>query len=212
MKPEKEFHHPLIIRLTHWINAVAITIMIVSGLRIYNAAPVFDFTIPKELTLGGWLGGARLWHFAAMWILVGNGLIYLLYNLLSRHGRQTTLVRRNDLPGIVPMVLYYLRIRKDHPPQGKYNPLQKMTYTIVPFFGIGVVLTGIAIYWPVQFSGVTAVFGGYEGARVWHFLFTAALVGFIAGHLMMVLIAGWDNFLSMITGWGRKPGTQDPAK
>jgi Ni/Fe-hydrogenase b-type cytochrome subunit len=201
---EKEFHHPLIIRLTHWINTFALLVMITSGLRIYNASPVFDFRIPADLTLGGWLGGARQWHFFAMWILATNGVIYFIYNITTKHGRQTTLFRRSDASGILPMILYYLRIRKEHPAQAKYNALQKAAYTTAPVLALGTILTGIAIYWPVQFSGITAFFGGYDTARVWHFLFTMSLVGFIGGHLLMVIIAGWTNFLSIFTGWGPK--------
>lgn len=200
---QKTYHHPLIIRLTHWLNAVALFIMIFSGLRIYNASPVFDFTIPRDLTMGGWLGGARQWHFFAMWIFAFNGFLYVFYNILSKHGRQTTLANKSDLSGILPMIKYYLRIQKEHPPQGKYNSLQKFTYTGIPLLGLGSLLSGIAIYWPVQFSGISWMFGGYDTARIWHFLFTAAFVLFIFGHLIMVLIAGWDNFVSMITGWGK---------
>jgi thiosulfate reductase cytochrome b subunit len=209
--PKREYHHPFIIRATHWINAVALLIMIASGLRIYNASPLFDFRIPVDLTLGGWLAGARQWHFFGMWLFVVNGTVYILYNVLSKHGRQTTLFRKSDLPGVLPMILYYLRIRKEHPPQRKYNALQKLAYTKVPLLALGGILTGIAIYWPVQFSGVTSFFGGYEGARIWHFIFMAALVLFICGHLLMVAIAGWDNFLSMITGWRKLPSAE-PSK
>jgi thiosulfate reductase cytochrome b subunit len=198
---KKEFHHPFIIRLTHWINALSLGLMITSGLRIYNASPLFGFYFPDNLTLGGWLGGARQWHFFAMWIFVFNGLIYIFYNILSRHGRNTTLFRWKDISGIIPMIKYYLRIRKDHPPQKKYNSLQKLAYTFIPLAGLGSILTGMAIYWPVQLSFLTSLFGNYNTARVYHFVFTTAFVLFIIGHLLMVAIAGWYNFLSMITGW-----------
>ena len=202
-KTEKEFHHPLIIRITHWLNAVALLIMIASGLRIYNASPIFDFKIPSILTLGGWLGGARQWHFFAMYIFVFNGVVYVLYNIFTKHGRQTTLFRKQDVAGIFPMVKYYLRLQKEHPTQGKYNALQKSAYTTVLFLALGVVLSGIAIYWPVQFSFLTSLFSKYDFARKWHFVFMTSLVGFIGGHLFMVLLAGWDNFLSIFTGWGK---------
>ena len=200
---QKEFHHPFIIRLTHWINFIALTVMVASGLRIYNASPIWDFKIPAELTLGGWLGGARMWHFFAMWFLFANGIAWVVYNIVTRHGRQTTLFRKKDIHGIIPMILYYLRIQKEHPPVRKYNSLQKMAYTSVIFIGCGSLLTGIALYWPVQFGFVTALFGGYDAARIWHFFFTVSFIFFFAGHIIMVIIAGWWNFVSIITGWKR---------
>ncbi len=200
-KQSKEFQHPLIIRLTHWVNFIVLAIMVLSGLRIYNASPVFAFRIPVDLTLGGWLAGARQWHFFAMWLFVVNGFAYSVYNVLSRHGRKTTLFARSDIPGVLPMIAYYLRLRRDHPSQGKYNSLQKLAYTMVPLLALGAILTGMAIYLPVQWGMITRFFGGYDAARVWHFIFMAGLVGFFAGHLLMVAIAGWSNFFSIITGW-----------
>src|SRR5689334_23662529 len=85
----KEFQHPFIVRCTHWVNFAALAIMVLSGLRIYNASPFFPFRIPAEFTLGGWLAGARMWHFFGMWLFVVNGAVYALYNILSRHGRKT---------------------------------------------------------------------------------------------------------------------------
>jgi len=206
----KEYHHPPLIRLTHWVNALALLIMITSGLRIYNASPLFGFTFPDAITFGGWLAGARMWHFFGMWLFAVNGVVYVLYNILSKHGRRTTLFRKSDVPGVFPMILYYLRIRKEHPPQQKYNALQKLAYTIVPVLALGGIMSGISIYWPVQFSGIASLFGGYDTARVWHFIFMSALALFFAGHLLMVAIAGWDNFLSMITGWRRFPPSAKP--
>jgi len=197
----REYQHPVIIRLTHWVNVLALAIMVSSGLRIYNASPIWGFKFPAWATLGGWLAGAREWHFFAMWLFALNGLVWFLYNGVSRHGRQTTLFRRRDLSGIVPMILYYLRIRKNHPPVRKYNALQKLAYTTIPLTALVMLLSGIAIYWPVQFQSVTALFGDYDRARVWHFIAMASIVLFFAGHLLMVVIAGWRNFFSMITGW-----------
>ncbi len=206
----REYQHPFIIRITHWVNFIALGIMVLSGLRIYNASPIWEtLKIPPAMTLGGWLAGARQWHFFAMWLFAANGLLWVVYNLLSRHGRRTTIFSKADLPGILPMIQYYLRIRKNHPPVRKYNALQKGAYTTVPLLAAGAVLTGLAIYWPVQCSPVTAFFGGYDTARVWHFLFMASLVLFLAGHLLMVVIAGWSNFVSMITGWKKTPPPAD---
>ena len=205
---QREYHHPLLIRITHWLNAVALLIMITSGLRIYNASPLFDLTFPVDLTLGGWLAGARQWHFFSMWIFVVNGVVYVLYNILTKHGRRTTIFKKSDITGVLPMILYYLRIRKEHPLQQKYNALQKLAYTIVPLLALGGILSGVAIYWPVQFSGIASLFGGYEIARLYHFIFMSLLVLFTAGHFVMVSIAGWNNFLSMITGWRRFPSAK----
>ena len=203
VKGSREYQHPLIIRLTHWVNFIALGIMITSGLRIYNASPIWDFRIPVEFTLGGWLAGARMWHFFGMWLFAVNGIVWVLYNIFSRHGRRTTLFGRADVPGLLPMIQYYLRIRKEHPPVSKYNALQKLAYTSISLLALASLVSGVAIYWPVQFSAVTAFFGGYETARAWHFVFTAAFVLFLFGHLVMVTIAGWANFFSMITGWKR---------
>jgi thiosulfate reductase cytochrome b subunit len=199
----KEYQHPLIIRLTHWINFLALGIMVASGLRIYNSSPLWDYYFPGYLTLGGWLAGARMWHFFGMWLFFINGSVWFLYNLLSKHGWRTTIFNRADLPGIIPMIQYYLRIRKQHPPVKKYNALQKLAYTTIPFAALGSVLTGIAIYWPVQFSSITWLLGGYDVARYWHFVCMAVLVFFFFGHIVMVVIAGWWNFVSIVTGWKR---------
>lgn len=197
----REYQHPLIIRITHWVNAVALTIMVASGLRIYNASPLWSFEIPAVFTLGGWLAGARMWHFFGMWLFFVNGFVWLSYNLISKHGRRTTLFRQTDVSGVLPMIQYYLRIRKTHPPAGKYNALQKLAYTTVSLFGLGAILTGMSLYWPVQFSWIASMFGGYDIARYWHFIFAASFLFFLAGHILMVVIAGWSNFVSMITGW-----------
>jgi Ni/Fe-hydrogenase b-type cytochrome subunit len=204
MKTEKrEYQHPLVIRLTHWVNFIALGIMVTSGLRIYNASPLWNFSMPGVVTLGGWLAGARMWHFFGMWLFALNGTVWVLYNVLSRHGRRTTLFRGKDASGVKPMIEYYLRIRREHPPAGKYNPLQKLAYTSIPLAGLCSILTGMSLYWPVQFGPLASLFGGYDTARFWHFIFTAGFVLFFAGHILMVIIAGWPNFVSIITGWKR---------
>jgi thiosulfate reductase cytochrome b subunit len=209
----REYQHPFIIRCTHWMNFIALGIMVLSGLRIYNASPLWESVkFPAWMTLGGWLAGARQWHFFGMWLFALNGVIWVVYNLASRHGRRTTLFRPGDLRGVFPMILYYLRIRKEHPPVQKYNALQKGAYTTVPLLALGGLLTGVAIYWPVQFGPVTSIFGGYDTARLWHFIFMAALVLFFAGHLLMVFIAGWSNFVSIVTGWKKTPVEAPPVK
>jgi thiosulfate reductase cytochrome b subunit len=208
---KREYQHPVLVRATHWINFIALAIMVSSGLRIYNASPIWNFTMPDALTLGGWLAGARMWHFFGMWLFALNGAAWVAYNIISRHGRQTTLFRGKDATGVMPMIQYYLGIRREHPPAGKYNPLQKLAYTSIPLAGLGSVLTGMSLYWPVQFGAIARLFGGYDTARVLHFVCTALFVFFFAGHILMVIIAGWSNFLSMITGWKRADGLKDPG-
>ena len=198
---EKTYQHPFIIRLTHWLNVIALGILVTSGLRIYNASPIWSFKIPVVLTFGGWLAGARQWHFFAMWLFVFNGVVWLLYNIFTRHGRRTTLFSPHDVDGVLPMIRYYLRIEKRSPALTKYNALQKLAYTTIPLAAIGAVLSGIVLYWPVQFGFITKLFGNYDIARVWHFIFMSVLVIFFFGHIVMVIAAGWSNFLSMITGW-----------
>jgi len=190
-------HHP-VVRITHWVNAVALTIMIGSGLRIFNAYPAFarrgetfccypweHKPIPNVLTFGGWLGGARNWHFAMMWVLVVNGLIYLGFIYL--HGEWRDVVPRKSFPrDALAMIEYYLFIRKRHPVQGKYNALQRGTYFILPILGAAAVITGIAIWKPVQLQWLTDLLGGYVWARYWHFLTMIALVALSAIHIFMV--------------------------
>ncbi len=211
MERQREYQHPFIIRATHWINFIALGIMVMSGLRIYNASPLFDFRFPSAVTLGGWLAGARQWHFFAMWLFFINGTVWFLYNIFSKHGRQTTLLAKQDIGGIFPMIKYYLRINKEHPPTKKYNALQKSAYTVISLVALGAILSGIAIYWPVQFQSLTRFFGNYDEARMWHFRFMVMLVLFFFGHIFMVILAGWQNFISIITGWKKSPShTQSP--
>ena len=206
-KENRIYLHPLVVRITHWLNFIAFIVMVCSGLKIFNASPLFAFKFPKWALLGGWLGGARLWHFAGMWIFVANGVVGVLYNIISRHGRETTIFRKRDIGGLLPMIKFYLRIRKEHPPAEKYNSLQKLAYTSVPFLAIGVTLSGVVMYLPVQAHPLTWLLGGYDFARWLHFIFMGMLVFFFAGHIFMVAISGWWNFLSMITGW-KKQGSK----
>jgi thiosulfate reductase cytochrome b subunit len=197
--------HPLIIRLTHWTNFIALGLMITSGLRIYSASPIFGETeLPTLFQFGG-LAYARQWHFFAMWVFFINGAVWILYNLLTKHGRRTTLFSKKDVHGVLPMIFYYLRIGKEHPPTRKYNSLQKLAYTSTAILGLLGILSGIAIYWPVQFHWITWMFGGYDAARIFHFIFMASFLFFLFGHLVMVTIAGWGNFISIFTGKMKVP-------
>ena len=178
--------HPAYVRITHWINAVAILAMIGSGWEIYNASPLFRFEFPKSITLGGWLAGALLWHFAAMWLLVGNGLFYVLLGLAS--GR----FRRKWLPLRPADFMRDLRAaltgRLAHGDLTVYNAVQKALYIGVMLAGVVSVASGLAIWKPVQLRGLTAVLGGYEAARLVHFFAMAAIVAFIAVHVVMAVV------------------------
>jgi len=193
--------HPLAVRITHWINAIAILMMVASGWRIYNAAPLFDFLLPKELTLGGWLGGALQWHFAAMWLLAANGLAYLAYGVLSGH------LRRRFLPispaAVLRDVLDAFRGRLAHEDLSVYNAAQRAAYLTLILCGIVLVFSGLAIWKPVQLQELTAILGGYEGARVVHFLAMSLLVFVVLVHLLMVVLVP-RTLPTMITGRARR--------
>ena len=207
-----EKRHHWVVRATHWVNAVALTLMVMSGLRIFDAYPGFarkggafccypfeGKEIPRAFTFGGGLSGARNWHFAMMWVLALNGLVYLSFIYL--HGEWRDLVpRRGDLRDAWQMVRFYLYVRRDHPHQGKHNALQKGAYFSLPLLGILAVLTGLAIWKPVQLAPLTHLFGGYAWARYWHFLVMLALVVTALGHVFMVFAVDPASLPSMITG------------
>jgi len=205
-------HHP-IARLTHWVSAIALTVMAASGMRIFNAAPFFarkgdapfawwpweGTPIPAVLTLGGWLGGARHWHFAMMWLLVANALVYLLH--LFRHGRWRTIVPRvNAWRDAIEMARFYLFIRKDHPVQGKHNALQQYAYTSMLVIGVVIVTSGVAIWKPVSLSWLTNLYGGYALARWWHFAGMLALAMLVLVHVIMVFTVDPYALRAMTTG------------
>lgn len=204
--------HHWVVRLTHWVSFVAITIMVGSGLRIFNAYPAFarrgetfccypweGTPFPPWLTFGGWLAGARNWHFAMMWVLVVNGIVYLSF--LYLHGGWRDLVpRRGDARDALEMAKFYLFLRRRHPRQKKHNALQKGAYFLMPLVGMVAVLTGLAIWKPVQLALLTDLFGGYAWARYWHFVAMVALVVLILGHIFMVLTVDPYSIRSMITG------------
>ena len=210
------YEHPLPIRITHWVNAISLFVMATSGLRIFRAFPSFGpkipekvlLDIPKSLTLGGWLGGALQWHFTFMWLFAASGALYFGYQLFSRHYR-TMLFSPRDLSGVWPMARHYFLFGPKPPATGQYNPLQKLAYTSTIGFGVLSLLTGIVLYKPAQFSWLAFLFGGYHLARIWHFAAMCGFLAFIPGHLIMVLLHGWSNFYSMLSGWKREPEYQE---
>ena len=184
--PEQAVIHPLYVRITHWINALAVLILIGSGWQIYNASPLFAFTFPGSLTLGGWLAGGLLWHFAAMWLLIANGLVYVVLGLATGRLRRKLLpIRPAD---VVRDVAAALTGRLSHDDLARYNAVQKALYAGVLLAGVVIVASGLAIWKPVQLQELAALLGGYEGARLVHFFAMAAIVLFLVVHVVMALL------------------------
>jgi Ni/Fe-hydrogenase b-type cytochrome subunit len=210
------YEHPLAIRITHWVNAISLFVMITSGLRIFRAFPSFGpkipekilLDIPKSLTLGGWLGGALQWHFTFMWFFAVSGIIYLLFQIFSGHYR-TMLFMPRDISGVWPMARHYFLFGPKPPAMGQYNPLQKLAYTSTVGLGALSLLTGMVMYKPTQFSWLAFLFGGFHLTRIWHFAAMCGFLAFIPGHLIMVALHGWANFFSMFSGWKREPEYQE---
>lgn len=253
------YRHNRVTRLTHWINTLALAVLFMSGLQIFNAYPHLhwghkaepdeaffsiyavveggaprgyaelygwrwettgflgiQFTemgpqpraFPSWLTIPGyfWLAGGRRWHFFFAWLFVLNGLLYLFYNLFRGHLRELV-CRPRDLRRIAPMIGYYLRLRRDSPQEGEYNPLQKLAYTGVIFvLTPAIVLSGLAMspQLNVAFHWLPAIFGGRQSARSVHFILTFLFAAFTFGHVFMVLCTGpLNNLRAIITGWQR---------
>ena len=178
--------HPVWVRITHWINALAILMMIGSGWQIYDASPLFAFTFPSEIALGNWLAGALLWHFAAMWLLIVNGLVYVTLGLATGRFRRKLLPIR---PGeVIADARAALTGHLSHADLSVYNAVQKLLYLGVILCGIVIVLSGLSIWKPVQLQELTSLFGGYDIARYVHFFAMAAIVGFIVIHVVMAFV------------------------
>jgi thiosulfate reductase cytochrome b subunit len=188
---------PAWVRIVHWINAVAMILMIMSGWQIYNASPLFGFTFSSSITLGGWLGGALLWHFAAMWLLVVNGLVYLTL------GFATGRFRKKLLPitpaGVITDAKAALSGKLSHDDLSKYNYVQKLLYAGIIVVGVLIVLSGLAIWKPVQLQYLTALFGGYDIARYVHFFCMAAIVAFLIVHVVLAVLVP-KSLRAMIIG------------
>jgi thiosulfate reductase cytochrome b subunit len=190
--------HPLWVRVTHWINAVAMVVMIGSGWEIYNASPLFAFAFPKSITIGGWLAGALLWHFAAMWLLVANGIVYVLLGVATGRFRQKLFpIRPAD---VLADIRAAFKGRLAHDDLSVYNAVQRLLYLGVILAGIVVVLSGLAIWKPVQLQELTALFGGYEPARYVHFFAMVAIVGFLAVHVVMAFLVP-KSLRAMLRGY-----------
>jgi len=195
--------HPLLVRIWHWINAVAMIIMIMSGWRIYNASPVFrGFSFPSQITLGGWLGGALQWHFAAMWLLMANLAVYMVWGLWSGHFRRVLLPLTPQ--AVLRDLTLALQSKLPHD-VGSYNAVQRFSYAGVLAAIVLTILAGFAVWKPVQFYELAWLMGGYDGARVVHFLGMSAIVAFLVMHLVLVAIVP-STLLPMITGFAKRVG------
>jgi thiosulfate reductase cytochrome b subunit len=188
---------PAWVRVMHWINALAIILMIMSGWQIYNASPLFDFRFAKTITIGGWLGGALLWHFAAMWLLMINGLAYLITGLAS--GR----FRKKLLPitpaGVLSDLRAALTFKLAHDDLTVYNSVQKLLYAGIIIVGIVIVLSGLSIWKPVQLQYLTALFGGYDVARYVHFICMSLICLFLIVHVALAVLVP-KSLRAMIIG------------
>ena len=189
--------HPGWLRACHWLNALAVLVLVASGWRIYNAAPFFDFKFTKVITLGGWLGGAIQWHFAAMWLLAANGLVYLLCN--TGTGRLVRKFFPLSPRAIVADLLAAMRGRLSHADPRQYNAVQRAAYLFVVVDAVLLVLSGLVLWKSVQFPLLRELLGGYEAARRVHFFAMAALVAFVVVHLVMVALVP-RTLLAMIRG------------
>ena len=189
--------HPVWVRVTHWINALAMLMMIGSGWQIYNASPLFGFTFPTQIALGNWLAGALLWHFAAMWLLVINGVVYVALGILTGRFRRKLFPIS---PGEVWRdFLAALRGRLAHDDLTVYNAVQRLLYVGVLLTGVVIVLSGLSIWKPVQFQALTAFFGGYNTARYVHFAAMTAIVAFLVVHVTLAILVP-KSLRAMIIG------------
>lgn len=189
--------HPLWFRAVHWVNAIAVVLLIVSGWRIFNASPLFAFAFPKALTIGGWLGGALQWHFAAMWLFGANGLLYIALNLLS--GRWSTKLLPISPRGVLTDAVKALKGHLSHADPAQYNQVQKLAYLAVVLDAVLLVLSGLVLWKSVQFPLLRTLLGGYEAARWVHFGAMAFMVLFIVVHLVMVALVP-RTLLAMVRG------------
>ncbi len=189
--------HPRWVRATHWVNALAMLLMIGSGWQIYDAAPLFGFDFPRQIALGNWLGGALLWHFAAMWLLVINGLIYVTLGIATgRFRRKLFPIRPRE---VLHDFLAALRGKLAHDDLSAYNAVQKVLYLGILFTGLVIVLSGLSIWKPVQFHDLTSFFGGYNTARYVHFAAMTAIVAFLVVHVALAVLVP-KSLRAMIVG------------
>ncbi len=209
-----EKKHPLAIRWFHWINFPLLAVMIWSGLLIYWANPIYRFGLGKhtlakmtvaqatynKLHISFRLAEGLSLHFFFMWFFAINGVLYVLYSLFSGEWRYLVPNRRSFIEAI-QVTLHDLHLRKEAPPTRKFNGAQQIAYTGIILMGLGSLLTGLAIYKPVQFAWLATLFGGYQMARFFHFWITIGYLVFFVVHVAQVIKTGWNNFRAMIVGY-----------
>jgi len=190
--------HPLWVRAFHWINAAAVILMCMSGWQVYEASPIFPaIRFPATVTLGGWLGGALLWHFAIMWVLVANFIAYLALSVFTGRLRKT--IFPVSPRAIATDLVAALRGKLSHSDPGAYNAVQKLAYLVVIVDIALVVVSGLTIWKPVQFPLLRTLMGGFDNARIVHFVAMSVLAGFFAIHIAMVALVP-RSLLTMIRG------------
>lgn len=190
--------HPVWVRVFHWINAVAVILMCMSGWQVYEASPIFSaIRFPASVTLGGWLGGALLWHFAIMWVLVANLAAYLALSVFTGRLRRTLFPL--TLRALIADLVAALRGKLGHGNLGQYNAVQKLAYLVVIVDILLVILSGLTIWKPVQFPVLRTLMGGFDNARIVHFAAMSVLVGFFVIHVVMVALVP-RSLLTMIRG------------
>jgi thiosulfate reductase cytochrome b subunit len=198
-----EKKHPLAVRWFHWINFPLLMVMIWSGILIYWANQEYGVKLSQatwsKLNIPFRLAEGMSLHFFFMWFFAVNGVLYVLYTIVSGEWRQLVPTRRSFIEAI-QVTLHDLHLRKEAPPQGKFNGAQRIAYTSIILMGLGSLLTGVAIYKPVQFGWLTFLFGGYQAARWLHFWLTVGYVLFFVVHVAQVVKAGWNNFRAMVIG------------
>lgn len=218
-----ELKHPRPVRWMHWINVPVLTLMIWSGLMIYWAddsfrigmggrtlVHLFSESFYRALDLESKLAIGMAWHFLFMWIFALNGLAYVGYTIVSGEWRHLV-PNRHSFYEAWQVVLHDLHLSKVEPPKRKFNGAQQIAYTSVILMGAGSLLTGLAIYKPLQFAWLTSLLGGYSWARWEHFWLTVGYVAFFVVHITQVIKTGWNNFRAMVTGYEVVAVDADPA-
>jgi thiosulfate reductase cytochrome b subunit len=197
--------HPLWLRLIHWCNAAAVVVLIMSGWRIYNATRFLHLYVPitnealfpNKWTLGGWLGGAIQWHFAAIWVLFASAVLYLILFVSSRRGRQFFPVTP---AGLWADIKAFLKGHLSHADIRQYNTIQKLAYLFAMADLIVLIASGLVLWKNVQLSWMRILLGGYEAARYIHFYAMVGIVAFIVVHVVMALLVP-KTIKAML--WGR---------